>query len=133
MTNVGVSGRVATSGLPGPPGPPGVTGADGSARAFGFVKGATVTRSKNVVKVTNPQAEVFCVTLDPSISLATVVPTASPDFNGDDTGAAAGKKTYVEPQSVSISCLVTELEVDSGFAVAVTGMAENEPFWFTVN
>ena len=131
--SAGVPGVPGVPGAKGDPGVKGDPGADGSARAYGFVNGTTVTRSKNVVKVTNPQAGVLCVTLDPSISLATVVPTASPDFQNDDTASASGTMTYVEPRSSPLACPVTALEFDSGFTVGTTGMDKNEPFWFTVN
>lgn len=121
------------AGPAGPAGPKGDTGAAGSARAYGFVNGTSVTRSKNVVKVTNPQGGVFCVTLDPSISLATVVPTASPDFANDDTTASTGTMTYVEPRNISFICSASELEFESGYTVGNTGMNKNESFWFTVN
>ena len=44
-----------------------------------------------------PQAGAICVTLDPSISLATVVPVVSADFQYDDTIASSGKLSFIEP------------------------------------
>ena len=86
-----------------------------------------------MVKVTNPVSGRFCVTLDPSISLATVVPTASPDFGGDCTSAPGGQVTFVEPRSTSNNCSASELEFQTCYTAGTTGAYANEPFWFTVN
>lgn len=108
-------------------------GADGSARAYGYISGTTVTRAKNVVSATNPQAGVICVTLDPSISLATVVPVASADFQYDDTIASSGKLSFIEPRIVPFICSASQVEFDTGYIVNATGVGKNEPFFFTIS
>ena len=86
------------------------------------------------VKVTDPHPGQFCITLDPSISVASAVPIATADFTNDDTTPSMGHTTFIEPLSTtSFDCAATDLEFDTGYTYSATGVHTNEPFWFTVN
>lgn len=110
----GVRAQLARAGRAGPAGPPGRAGAKGdrgdagppgSARAYGHIApDGTLLRGKNVVSVQKAGVGEYCVTLDPSIDPATVVPAASPDFARDSTGVT--QKAEVEWDSGGCSVAV---------------------------
>jgi hypothetical protein len=63
----------------------GTNGLDGTARAYGLVRGTTVTQSKNIVGVTNPSTGTYCITLAAGIDPSTTGLVLTPDYSYDDT------------------------------------------------
>jgi hypothetical protein len=142
----GLTGRQGAQGPPGAQGAQGIQGIPGTARAYGRVSQfGAVSRSKNVVSVTNPATGIFCITLDSSIDPATTGLVVSPDFVEDSTSFfAGGNESIAEWNSDSIDCPAGRLEVMTGYRTqtstgspdgdirAVNNVAENESFFFVV-
>jgi hypothetical protein len=124
----GARGPAGPTGAQGTQGPPGATGAQGiqgiqgvqgtpgTARAFGLVSSSgALTRSKNVVSVSNPSNGFFCITLASSIDPATTGAAVTPDFAQDATGFGTNEtQAIAEFFSSGPECAAGELEVITG-------------------
>ena len=110
----GPAGPAGAAGAPGQTGPPGPPGA---ARAYGEVSFAgTVTRSKNVVSVTNPAGGVFCITVAPSIDTATTGVVVTADYSQDFTGYSPNDRAaIIEFSSDPLDCPAGSFEVVTGY------------------
>jgi hypothetical protein len=143
----GQTGPQGPQGLQGPQGEQGiqgVPGAPGSARAYGRVQAtnvgmpATVTRSKGVVVVSNPQIGLFCIALDQSIDLSQTGMVVSPDLTGGATSFNGGNQplTVAEWRSDPSVCSAGTYEVQTGsrsFAAgAINNTPQAHPFFFLV-
>jgi hypothetical protein len=146
----GQRGPAGAQGQQGQPGQPGSPGAPGSARAYGRVEptnvgqNATVTRSKGVVRVENPQNGTLCLVLDPSIDTSQTGVSVTPDLTGGATSFNGGN----QPQTIAewksdpdpLDCATpgafvvqTGRRSDSTGAGGVdTNTPENHPFFFVV-
>jgi hypothetical protein len=105
----------------------------------------SLTRSKNVVSVTNPAQGFFCITLASSIDPATTGAAVTPDFGLDATGIGTNEtQAFAEFFSDGSECPAGTLEVITGYRQPdTTGSADgdlrtetnhfgNEGFFFIV-
>jgi hypothetical protein len=103
---------------------------------------ATVTRSKGVVRVENPNGGIFCIVLDPSIDTSQTGVDVTPDIVGGATSFTGVNpaQTIAEWRSDAFDCTTPgSLEVVTGRRFDTTGSSgvdantpENEPFFFVV-
>jgi hypothetical protein len=134
----GVQGVQGVQGEQGAQGPPGSARAYGRVEATGVGMPATVTRSKGVVAVSNPEIGLFCIALDPSIDLGQTGMVVSPDNTGGATSFAGGTQpqTIAEWRSDSLTCGADRYEVRTGRQSDTTGNSSNtpeaHPFFFVV-
>jgi hypothetical protein len=97
---------------------------NGTARAYGLVTGTTVTRSKNITGVTNPDPGFFCITPAAGIDAATTGAVVTPDFSNDDTVSGSfAKQAITEWDSSATDCPTGTLEVQT-FRREVTTAAD---------
>ncbi|MDX6723881.1 MAG: hypothetical protein QOD73_2285 [Solirubrobacteraceae bacterium] len=126
----GDAGPAGPRGEAGPAGPAGATGPAGPAgamRAYGAVSSVGVidaARSKGLVAAVRISAGVYCVALDPSISLATAVAlvTTSGGSGGPGSGGAVagGCNTVATGPGVEVSTVVPAgVLQDIPFSIAV--------------
>lgn len=132
----GASGPAGATGPAGPQGAPGLAGADGTARAYGLVDGTSISLSRNVASVTNPNPGVFCVVVN-GASPTTGGAVAMPDYTTDSTSISnSGNIAHVEYVSNAGSCPTGEFEFRT-MEVSVSGSslvvsATNESFFLIV-
>jgi hypothetical protein len=150
----GPRGSMGPAGTNGTNGTNGANGLTGTARAYGFVNGTTVTRSKNITGVTNPVTGVFCISLAAGIDASSTGAVVTPDIADDATdlqlGVGAGNtnaQAIVEWEPTANRCPAGALEVETavreelaaadpqGGATFITGVANvqsNQPFFIVV-
>jgi hypothetical protein len=143
------AGPQGPKGAPGPQGPKGdsgATGAPGTARAYGRVAAdGTLSRSKNVVAITKPYSNAYCIQLTAGIDASQTGVIATPDWAEDSTEFKAnGQQTIVEWRSDASACPAGQLEVITGIRyVSTAGSPDGdvrsvnngyhaEPFFFVV-
>jgi hypothetical protein len=84
------------------------------ARAYGVV-GSTGTlntsRSKNITSVSHPTNGIYCLTIGGGITLASVAPVLSSDYNGNDTIPSNANVALTEWDSSNTNCPSGTLEV----------------------
>ena len=112
----GAQGLQGAAGAQGPQGVQGIQGPAGTARAYGYIAAdGTLTRSKNVVGVTLPYSNVYCIQLAAGIDASQTGLSATPDWAGDSTSFTTnGSQTIVEWRSDASSCPSGQLEVATG-------------------
>jgi hypothetical protein len=112
----GPQGPKGDQGQNGAPGAKGESGEPGTARAYGHVLfTGKLSRSKNVLSITNPSPGRFCIALAPSIDPATTGLVATPDFESDSTTFGANQpQAIVEFDSGGFGCPAATLEVVTG-------------------
>jgi hypothetical protein len=110
------------------------------ARAYGYVSGTSVTRSKNITGVTNLGAGLFCVTLSTNINASATGAVVTPDEANDDTAfngngsqaIAEWRSTNCAPHSLEVRTGVRQVQASGGFVTSVDNVAQNEPFFIVV-
>jgi hypothetical protein len=92
------------------------------ARAYGLVNGTSVSRSKNITSVTNPNPGDFCIALGGFIAASTASAVVTPDFTNDSTNSGANSsQAFAEVPSSGSGCPAGNLEVLTGYRSVVTG------------
>lgn len=142
----GAQGVQGPQGVQGAQGVQGNQGPAGTARAYGYVAAdGTPTRSKNVVGITRPYSNVYCIQVAAGIDAGQTGLVATPDWLNDSTSFSTnGSQTIVEWQSNASSCPSGQFEVVTGVRqVSTAGSADGdvhaisngyhaEPFFFVV-
>jgi hypothetical protein len=92
------------------------------ARAYGLVVETSVTRSKNITSVTNPNPGTFCIALGGFIAASTASAVVTPDYTNDSTNHGANSsQAFAEVASSGVGCPAGNLEVLTGYRSVVTG------------
>jgi hypothetical protein len=143
---IGLAGPAGQTGSPGAAGAPGVAG---SARAYGFIEGAELKRSKNVVGITNSSPGIYCITLASGINAAASGVVVTLDHATDATEFGENKPlAFAEFRSDAADCpggnnidvitgardVTTHADVDAGGTAVtkITNTSEDENFFFVV-
>jgi hypothetical protein len=111
------------------------------ARAYGRIEGTSVTRSKNITHVTNPNPGLYCITLGGGINAASTGAVVTPDYSSDATVFGANGHQTIAEWSTGGDCPGGQLEVVTGYrsvqtsggnVTSVNNTGENEPFFVVV-
>jgi hypothetical protein len=139
----GPQGPKGNTGAKGDTGAKGADGLPGTARAYGRVdKAGNLSRSKNVISVTHPDAGLYCLKLAPEVDITGTGIVATPDYNGDDTHTQPnGSQAFVEYVSAGGGCPPGQLimatfrrvvDTSGGYVVSVQNQWTDEAFFFVV-
>jgi hypothetical protein len=112
----GPPGQKGDGGSAGTPGAPGAAGAAGTARAYGLISsGPTVSRSKNIVGVTNPSTGIWCVQLAAGIDASSTGAVVGPDHATDSTLFGSDQpQAIAEWRSDGADCPAGQIDVVTG-------------------
>jgi hypothetical protein len=110
------------------------------ARAYGYIAGTSVSRSKNITAVTNPSPGEFCVRLAPSIVPSHTGAIVTPDELGDSTSFSSnGSQAIVEWRSTDCNAhsleVITgrrEVQTSGGNVTSVDNVSQDQPFFIAV-